>query len=180
MDFGTVDGVSSIWNDAERKMMALQGWDKDPLTPFLECLLEITPKAPSSISADYYFKDPACSGKFKQTHRLGLLEKFQDFAVEIRGDPPPAPPLKRLRLYLKNGQPNIEAVSHFINTCPDGTLLPMYISLVNLGDTNSWGEGPYIADENSIEYSRMKVQNYVSLLKHVHHLDLDRDWAHRR
>ena len=102
--------------------MALQGWDKDPLTPFLECLLEITPKAPSSISADYYFKGPACSGKFKQTHRLGLLVKSQDFAVEIRGDPPPAPPLKRLRLYLKNGQPNIEAVSHFIGNCLDERL----------------------------------------------------------
>ena len=84
---------------------------------------------------------------------------LHDLAVEIRDDPPPAPPLKRLRLDLKNGQPNIEAVSHYIGTCLDGTLLPMYISLVNLGDTNSWGECPYIADENSIEYSRMKVQN---------------------
>ena len=53
-DYATVDNVSSVWNEAERKIMAVRSWDEEPLAPFLECLIEITPKPPSRVVFDFF------------------------------------------------------------------------------------------------------------------------------
>lgn len=176
IDYPTVASVSSVWNEAERKLMALMSWDEDPLAPFLECLIEITPKPPSRVIFDFFYENPTCAGKFTDTHRLNLLDKFQDFHVEIRSRPPPAPPDQRLRLYTKDGQPNPDAVAIFVETYLDGQLVPLYISLLSLADQNSWGSGPEPSDADEPETEFNKVQNCISILKHVHRLDLDRDW----
>lgn len=179
VDYWTVDSASSVWNEAERKMMVLVGWDNEPLTPLLRCLLEMAPKPPSNMSADFFYENPACRGKFRESSRLTMLEQFEDFCVEVRdGGAPPAPPSRRHRLYGKTGQANTEAVAHFVETYLGGPMVSLYISLVSLNDPNSWGEGPYLSEGGAFsDAARARIQNSISMLKHVHHLDLDRDWV---
>jgi len=193
----TVDQLGEIWDEREMRMQhVLQNSTDEHLTPFLDCICEITPKDFPNIET--LTAEPSNRAVFRRCHGKTVMERFTEVIIEERGFAPeesgdadpgqaaeqPLLPSFREPLFIGGdlSSPNKEAVVSFFKIYLSHELIRIFCSLIDMND-QSWGElhaesaygrpcflGNLGADADII---RARVQNMVTVFKHLYHMKLD-------
>ncbi|CAE8605110.1 unnamed protein product [Polarella glacialis] len=185
------EGFATDWNNAE-KSLADVAWavssnrsaefeefhneqTEEPLGPYLQLIAEVT-RTPSKGSEEFLRGDD--QGRFEDIPAsMDLTEYFMQVFV-VEGLQSAGLPGCRRKLFKTNSTfPDDDATTMFFGQFFSGCdhHVQLYRSFIDLTDT-SWGEGPFLGTTCPAD-SKFRVQNCVSLLKHLGHSGLDQNFV---